>query len=117
MAQGTGSVLGKVLDNEAIGQPLSFASISLKNTLFSTQSNLHGNFEFGEVTPGHYTMQITFLGYEPIELPVVVEKDKTTYIKKGLNALTVPSPSLLLSEVSTDNGTTVEPVERSQEDN
>lgn len=100
-AQDTGSIAGKITDSELIGEPLSFVNISLKNTGFKTQSNLHGNFDIAEITPGNYTMIIGFLGYETMEFPVEIKKNGVTRIEKNLVAKSVALPQLTLSETET----------------
>lgn len=97
-AQNSGGIKGKVMDNEMLGEPLLFANISLKNTTFKTESNFHGNFEMVDVRPGQYTMEISYLGYETIEFPILVEADKVTFLEKGLNAIMLNQPALLAVE-------------------
>lgn len=98
VAQNSGNIKGKVSDNEMNGEPLLFANISLKNTTFKTESNFHGNFEINDVAPGKYTMKIAYLGYRTIEFPVIVEADKITFLEKGLNAITLNNPTLIVTE-------------------
>ncbi|AKA35184.1 carboxypeptidase-like regulatory domain-containing protein [Flagellimonas lutaonensis] len=104
VAQEKGSISGKILDVEVNGEPLPFASVSLKNTLFKTQTNLHGNFELAGITPGTYTLVVRFLGYETVQLPIEVQKNQVIRISKGLRAKTYDSTNqtLLTFEQSMD---------------
>lgn len=86
---------------EMDGEPLLFANVNLKNTSFLEQTNFHGNFEFTDVTPGTYTMVVSFLGYETMEFPLVVEAGNTTSVNKSLTALSAGSSRLQLSDVNT----------------
>ncbi|MBE8714052.1 SusC/RagA family TonB-linked outer membrane protein [Sphingobacterium hungaricum] len=61
---------GKVL-NEA-SQPLAGASILLKNTTQSTSSNEQGEFEFRNLQPGNYIVQVTYVGYLTQEKSIVL---------------------------------------------
>jgi hypothetical protein len=83
----TGKIEGVVLDNEVFNEPLAFATISVKNTNFETNSNLNGTFSFS-LKPGKYTLEVQFLGYATIELRnVEVVAGNTLYITQNLKAL------------------------------
>ncbi len=91
-SQDNGSVSGKILDAELYNEPLLMASISLKGTAWSARTNFNGNFEISDVTPGKYIMQIRFLGYEDVLLPIVIDQDNTTHINHSLKAKTLALP-------------------------
>lgn len=86
MSQNIGSVQGKVLDAEMFNEPLLMASVSLEATEFSTTTNFNGNFELRDVTPGTYTLLISFLGYETLEKEIEVIGDATVYLQEVLAA-------------------------------
>ena len=98
-AQDNGAVSGKILDAELYNEPLLMASISLKDTDWSTRTNFNGNFEITDVRPGKYIMQIGFLGYEDVFLPIVIDKDNTTHINHSLKAKTVTLPDLVETDL------------------
>lgn len=98
-AQDKGVVSGKILDAERYNEPLLMASISLKDTDWSTRTNFNGNFEITDVKPGKYMMQIRFLGYEDVFLPIVIDKDNTTHINHSLKAKTVTLPDLVETDL------------------
>ena len=102
-AQQAGQVQGKILDT-TLEEPLLFANVSLKNTLWSTQTNFHGNFALEEVTPGTYTMVVTYLGYETLEIPLEVKAGETLSINKGLATLSLDSKGLI-AESTLENPT------------
>lgn len=97
-AQDTGSVGGKILDAELYNEPLLMASISLKGTAWITRTNFNGNFEITDVVPGEYIMKISFLGYEDINLPIVVNQDKQTHINRSLKAKTIKLSDMVETE-------------------
>lgn len=88
-SQGSGSIQGRITDREMNNDPLMYASISLKGGSLLVQSNLHGNFEITDIAPGKYTLAVGYLGYESIELPVVVKINEVTVIEAGLEAKTL----------------------------
>jgi TonB-linked SusC/RagA family outer membrane protein len=55
-------ITGKVIDS--LGQPLSGASVSLKDTKFNTTTDNKGNFTFSGVPQGKYQLQATYIGYD-----------------------------------------------------
>ena len=93
-AQNTGTVRGKILDGELYNEPLLMATVKLKNTDWSTQTNFSGNFEITEVTPGSYLLDIRFVGYENTTLSVEVKPNETIEIIKSVKAKSLPINSV-----------------------
>ncbi|MET6989698.1 carboxypeptidase-like regulatory domain-containing protein [Sediminicola arcticus] len=83
-AQNDGSVRGTILDYDMNNEPMLYANIKVKNTSYSAETNFHGNFEIPNVEPGNYTLVISYLGYETLELPLVVSENNVTEIHDGL---------------------------------
>jgi hypothetical protein len=82
-----GKIEGVVLDNEINNEPLAFATISVKNTDFETNSDLDGSFSFN-LKPGKYTLEVQFLGYATIELrDIEVVAGNTLSVNQKLRAL------------------------------
>jgi hypothetical protein len=88
-SQEYGILSGNVTDLSMYNEPLSFAEVSLKNTDRATRTNFNGNFEFTDLAPGPYTLVVSFLGYEPKELPVEINANGMTIISQGLEARTI----------------------------
>ncbi len=90
IAQENGSIVGKLTDKELNDDPLPFANVLIKGTTMGTTSDFDGLYEITDVEPGTYTLVISFLGYETLEVPnVVVEADKVTEVNTGLGASSV----------------------------
>lgn len=102
LAQETSAISGRILDNELSGEPLLFADVMLKNTKWKTQTNFHGNFEIDGVNPGKYTLVISFLGYDTVEIPIEAKPNKVLQIQKGLNSKTI-DPELALAVSDTES--------------
>ncbi|TAI47956.1 TonB-dependent receptor [Flagellimonas allohymeniacidonis] len=89
-AQQSGGIVGKLTDKELNNDPLAFANVIIKGTTQGTTSDFDGLFEIENVEPGTYTLVISFLGYETLEIPnVVVEAGKVAQINAGLGASSV----------------------------
>ncbi|WP_374164596.1 DUF5686 and carboxypeptidase regulatory-like domain-containing protein [Arcticibacter sp. MXS-1] len=63
-------VTGKVLTTQ--GRPISFASVFVKNTSYSTMANETGNYRM-VLSPGKYTLLFRYVGYKQQEVEVDVE--------------------------------------------
>ena len=90
IAQDNGSVVGKLTDKELNNEPLAFANVLIKGSTQGTTSDFDGLFEISDVEPGTYTVVISFLGYETLEVPnIVVESGKVTEVNAALGASSV----------------------------
>ncbi|MGB5608492.1 carboxypeptidase-like regulatory domain-containing protein, partial [Eudoraea sp.] len=85
-SQQQGSVVGTILDKEMNNEPMLFAHVQIKNTPISIQTNFHGNFEITSIDPGNYTLLVSYLGYKTIEIPIIIEENKTTQVIKEIEA-------------------------------
>jgi len=83
-AQGSqGTIKGKMLDKDN-GEPLAFANVVLMkggSQVAGTMTDFDGKFTFPALTPGNYTLQATYVGYQPIQVnDVVVISGKITFV-------------------------------------
>ncbi len=85
MAQGKGTIKGKLLDKEMNNEALSFASVVIKGTTTGTETDMDGNFTLS-VDAGSYTIVFSFLGYKTLEVPVTVKAGQTVTVNKTLEA-------------------------------
>ncbi|APQ17533.1 carboxypeptidase-like regulatory domain-containing protein [Maribacter hydrothermalis] len=96
--QDKSAVQGNILDGELLNEPMLMATVSIENTDKITRTNFRGNFEFDNLSPGEYNLVVQFLGYETIELPIIVVVGKTTKIQAILKAKTLNLSSLTVSK-------------------
>lgn len=84
MAQSQGTIKGKMLDKDN-GEPLAFANVVLMkggSQVAGTMTDFDGKFTFPALTPGKYTVQATYVGYQPMQVnDVVVSGGKITFVK------------------------------------
>ncbi|NNE77150.1 MAG: carboxypeptidase-like regulatory domain-containing protein [Pricia sp.] len=85
-SQNEGSIKGNIVDLEMNNEPVLFADVKLQDTDWKTQTNFNGNFELLGIEPGAYTLEVSFLGYETIRMPVEVKANSMIQIEKGLQA-------------------------------
>ncbi len=79
----TGSVRGFVYDKNS-GEPVIFANIIIENTTIGTATDVNGYFVFSKLKEGSYTLKVGTIGYETLEYPVVVEKNKIMSLRIDL---------------------------------
>ncbi|WP_027077283.1 carboxypeptidase-like regulatory domain-containing protein [Maribacter antarcticus] len=88
-AQDKSTISGKILDAELYNEPLLMASIALNGTAWYTQTNFNGNFQITDIDAGSYTMKISFLGYEDVEVELIIDKNSTLFVQHSLRAKTM----------------------------
>ena len=67
------SIEGKVLNSET-QQPLSGASITIKNTSFNANSSADGTFKISGLKSGTYVLQVSYVGFKTLETNVTTGK-------------------------------------------
>jgi len=72
-AQDKGTIQGKVIDKEMNNEPLPFANVFIKDSQVGTTTDLDGIYTF-TAAPGTYTIIVSYVGYEKIEVPNIVVK-------------------------------------------
>ncbi len=100
-SQQSGSIVGKISDKEQDNDPLPFADARVQGTTLGATTDFDGLFEIPNVTPGTYTVIISFVGYETLEIPnVVVEPNKVTEVVTSLGQTTVALETVVVTAVS-----------------
>ncbi|MGB5434423.1 MAG: carboxypeptidase-like regulatory domain-containing protein [Maribacter sp.] len=89
VAQDQGSISGTILDLEMNEEPMLMANVQLKGQAQKAETNFHGNFELKDVPVGEHTLVVSYAGYDNLEIPVFIEKDKTSKIQCGLSQKTI----------------------------
>lgn len=72
LAQGTGSIAGKLTDKDYNDEPLPFANILLKNTEKGTTSDFDGLYVLDNLIAGDYIVEVSYVGYETLEIPATI---------------------------------------------
>lgn len=98
-SQSNGSVRGTILDQELNGEPLMMAQVDILETSWNGETNLHGNFEIEDVEPGNYTLAVSYLGYETLEMPITVKGDEVTEVQHRLAAKSIGIDPVSLLEL------------------
>jgi hypothetical protein len=86
-SQTLGGIQGNVSDKTMNNEPLLMANVQVKGQEEIAQTNFNGNFEISNLSAGTYTLVISYLGYETIEVPVTINEDAVSTIAANLSAL------------------------------
>lgn len=88
-AQGIpGMIKGTIKDAET-GDLLDYANVIIKGTNKGTMSLGEGAFYFRNLAPGTYTIQVLYLGYEPMEKTATVQAGQTVELDFSLKVTIV----------------------------
>ncbi|HPF91772.1 MAG TPA: carboxypeptidase-like regulatory domain-containing protein, partial [Flavobacteriales bacterium] len=71
----TGTIRGFVYDKQT-GEPIIFTNVILKGTTIGAATDVNGYYSISKVTPGAYTLQVTYLGYDTAQKAVNVVRDQ-----------------------------------------
>ncbi len=100
----TGTIAGKLSDNEIEGEPLPFANVIIKETNKGTTTDFDGLYSLNNLEPGTYTVSFSFVGYETVEVPnVEVLAGKVTEISTGIGASAAALDEVIISTVARED--------------
>lgn len=105
-AQSSTSLKGRLLDQEAGLEPLTFAKVVIKETSAKVMTDENGNFTFKNIAPGHYTIVCSFSGYETKVIETEVKKSNENFIDLNLSPSTL-SLDDLMSVVSSNTSASI----------
>ena len=68
-----GTIRGFVYDKET-GEPVIFTNVVLEGTTQGAATDVNGYYSITKVAKGNHTILVTFLGYDTLRLPVIIER-------------------------------------------
>lgn len=71
----TGTIRGFVYDKEG-GEPIIFTNVYLEGTSFGASTDVNGHYAISKVPVGSYTLQVTYLGYDTLQLPITLKANQ-----------------------------------------
>ena len=83
--QNKGTIKGTITDKESKNAPLPFANVLVKNSSTAVTTDENGKFSIA-IAPGNYIIQLSFIGYENLEVPVIVIAGETIEVNKALGS-------------------------------
>src|SRR5215203_985789 len=82
-SQTTGSISGKITDKQT-NEALPGATVTIKGTQASTVTNNEGYFRFEKINAGKVILEISYVGYETIELTADITNGSANNIYAAL---------------------------------
>lgn len=79
------------------GEPAMFSNIFLEGTTYGGSSDVNGYFLITKVPAGNYTLKVTYLGYDTISIPIVLEENKILDKQLFLNKSSVELETVTIS--------------------
>lgn len=80
-----GTVSGVLTDKDMNNEPLPFANALIKGTTIGTTTDVDGKYSLS-VEPGNYILELSFLGYQTIEVPITIKAGQNVTVNKALTA-------------------------------
>jgi len=74
-SQTKGTITGVLTDKDSNNETLPFANVLLKGTQINGTTDIDGKYALN-APAGNYIIQYSFIGYESIEVPVTVKREK-----------------------------------------
>lgn len=96
-AQEKATITGTVADKDMADGPLPFASVLVKGTSISTNTDENGVYTL-KVDAGSYTLMFTFLGYETKEVAVTVAAGETKTINESIGSTSVQLQDVVIEQ-------------------
>ena len=70
-----GTIRGRIVDTSK--QILPGASIYIEKLHTGVTSDINGYYTFTNLTPGTYTVKVSYVGYSPVEMKITIPAGKT----------------------------------------
>lgn len=98
-----GSIQGVVTDKTNT-ETLAGASVFIPGTTTGTTTDFDGNFSIHNLNPGNYSLQVSFISYNPVIIDnVVVSANKITIISVDLEEVTTQLEGVVVATVRRTN--------------
>jgi outer membrane receptor protein involved in Fe transport len=94
-SQSKGKVAGLITDADLNDEAMPFANVMIKGTTNGVGTDMDGKYELS-VNAGNYILVISFVGYETVEIPIVVVANQTTIINKSIGSGSVKLEDIVI---------------------
>nr|WP_319776231.1 TonB-dependent receptor [uncultured Sphaerochaeta sp.] len=93
----TGSIKGLVIDKDT-KSPLIGANVILKGHGIGAASNNNGQYTIANVPVGSYTIEFSYIGFEPVtRTDIIVRSDRTTFVNTEMSMSLVNSDEVIVT--------------------
>jgi hypothetical protein len=98
-AQIKGALAGTLTDKDLNNLPLPFANVLIKGSTTGVTTDEKGTYKLS-LTPGNYTIQFSFIGYESIEERITIKSGETLTINKALGSGSYQLQDVVIKKVA-----------------
>jgi len=106
----TAIIRGFVYEKET-GEPVLYTNVYLYKTTFGATTDQNGFFTISKIPAGVYTLMVTYIGFDTLQIPVTVNKNdlftKKLYLTKSTVELMEVSVSASKQEKTTETQTSI----------
>ena len=115
LAGSTGQIKGKIVDKDK-KEPVVGASVRIAGTKIGAMTDPDGNYQILRVEPGSYTLQVSAVGFQPMEIAAVqvtvdltkqVDVSMTTAVTELKDVIRVTDKQDILNKFETSNQSTI----------
>jgi len=97
-AQSKSTISGTITDKDLNNESLPFATVTVKGTNTSKQSDIDGKYTI-DVKPGSYVLVFSFLGYESQEEKITIAAGEKKTVNKSLSSGSVTLEDVVIESV------------------
>jgi len=97
-SQNKGTVSGTITDKDLNDESLPFANVMIKGTTIGVSTDIDGKYSLN-VAAGSHILQISFVGYESIEVPFTVKANETITINRSIGSGSVKLEDIVITNV------------------
>lgn len=95
-SQNKGTVSGTITDKDLNNESLPFANVMIKGTTIGASTDMDGKYALN-IEAGSHILQISFVGYESIDVPFTVKANETIIIDKALGSGSVKLEDIVIT--------------------
>ena len=88
------SASGTILSRDS--EPVVGAHVVVKGTLIATVTDLHGHFELTHLEPGHYTLEISAIGFKTLKHPLEIKSGESQAFTISFEEMEVTLPDVMV---------------------
>jgi TonB-dependent receptor len=106
LVMAAGTVKGRVFDKKS-KEALPAANILVKGTNIGTAADLDGNYFLNYVPAGQQVLVVTYIGYEPVEVEVIVPEDGVVIQDLMLSPVAIKGEAVVITGQAASQGAAI----------
>ncbi|WP_026979132.1 TonB-dependent receptor [Flavobacterium tegetincola] len=94
-AQNKGKVAGLITDADVNNEAMPFVNVMIKGTTNGNATDMDGKYELS-VNAGNHILVVSYVGYEPVEIPFAVQPNETTIVNTSISSGSVKLEDIII---------------------